>query len=70
MFDDDVDTDAIELSFWPLCAFGILYCQGTLRERADVLSEMILYADEFKGLPKTGKIKKDSESLDDLFTRM
>jgi hypothetical protein len=31
---------------------------------------MILYADEFKGLPKTGKIKKDSESLDDLFARM
>lgn len=70
VFDDDVDTDAIELSFWPLCAFGILYCQGTPREKADVLAEMILFADEFTGAPSNGKIKKDNKSLDDLFTRM
>jgi len=40
-FEDDPETDAEELSFWALAAFGLLTCLGTDEQKSKVFAAMI-----------------------------
>lgn len=68
-FEDDPETDAEELGFWSLAAFGLLTCLGTDEQKGKVFAAMIKFGDDFNGV-QNERISRDSAALDDLFKRM
>lgn len=64
MFEDNEDTEEQELSLAALTAFGVMLCEGELKDKADVLLD---YLQKFSS---RRDISKNSQEFAKLFRKM